>query len=205
MFGKIKLRSCVLSFIGSAVLAFGLCNIHAHSGISEGGVLGLTLLLDHWFDVSPAFSGFVINMLCYLLGVKTFGREFIIYSIIANVGFSTSYWLSEPFAPLWPALTGNPLLASVTGAVFIGVGAGISVRGGGAPGGDDALAMSLSRLTHLDIQWLYLATDLSVLLLSLTYIPLRSIVYSLLTVVLSGQIIGLVQKLGANKKQASAS
>lgn len=52
--------------------------------------------------------------------------------------------------------------------------------------------MSLSRLTGLGIQWIYLISDLVVLLLSLSYIPVGRILYSLLTVVLSGQIIGLI-------------
>lgn len=38
-------------------------------------------------------------------------------------------------------------------------------------------------------------SDLVVLLISLTYIPVSRITYSLLTVVLSGQIIGLMQKI----------
>ena len=82
------------------------------------------------------------------------------------------------------------------GAVFVGVGAGLSVRAGGAPGGDDALAMSLSRILKWDIQWVYLFSDLVVLALSATYIPWQKLGYSLLTVLLSGQIIGWVQKIG---------
>ena len=78
--------------------------------------------------------------------------------------------------------------------MFVGVGVGICVRVGGAPGGDDALSMSLSKLTKKDIQWIYLFSDLIVLGLSLTYIPLRRILYSLLTVILSGQIIGWISK-----------
>ena len=53
--------------------------------------------------------------------------------------------------------------------------------------------MSLSHATGIPIQNIYLISDMSVLLLSLTYIPLRKIAYSLLTVVLSGQLIGLIQ------------
>ena len=41
---------------------------------------------------------------------------------------------------------------------------------------------------------MYLVEDLIVLTLSLSYIPLRRIAYSLLTVILSGQLIGLVAK-----------
>ena len=88
-----------------------------------------------------------------------------------------------------------PLLAAVAGALFIGVGAGLCVRVGGATSGDDALAMSLSHVTHIPIQWLYLISDLLVLWLSLSYIPLKRIGYSLLTVVLSGQIIGWIQNI----------
>ena len=88
-----------------------------------------------------------------------------------------------------------PLLASIVGALFIGIGAGICVRVGGATCGDDALAMSLSHVSKIPIQWIYLISDLTVLGLSLSYIPLKKIAYSLLTVVLSGQIIGWIQKI----------
>ncbi len=86
-----KVSSVVLLLVSSSVLAFGLYNIHALSGVTEGGILGLTLFLDHWFGISPAASGFLLNLLCYLLGWKLLGRRFIVYSLIATAGFSVSY------------------------------------------------------------------------------------------------------------------
>ena len=181
--------------LGSAILAFGLYNVHSISGVTEGGVLGLTLLLEHWFGISPSISGLVLNGACYVLGLTLLGKEFILYSIIAGGGFSLFYAIFERFPPLWPQLAEMPLLAAVVGALFVGVGAGLSVRAGGASGGDDALAMCIAHVTGMGIQWAYLSTDLVVLGLSLTYIPLRRIGYSLLTVLISGQLIGLVQRL----------
>ena len=186
---------CLTAFFSSVFLAFGLYHVHSISGITEGGVLGATLLLDHWLSLSPAVSGFVMNLLCYAWGWKLLGRFFIAYSLIATVGFSAAYKVFELFPPLWPQLAELPLLAAVAGALFVGVGAGLSVRAGGASGGDDALAMCLAHVTGIGIQWAYLSTDLVVLGLSLTYIPLRRIGYSLLTVLISGQLIGFVQKL----------
>lgn len=183
----------MIAFLSSAFQAFGMYNIHALSDITEGGVLGATLLLQHWFSISPAISGFVLNAACYFLGWRTLGREFIGYSLVAAGGFSAAYAICERFPPLWPGIAGYPLLAAILGALFIGIGAGMCVRSGGATCGDDALAMSLSHITKVPIQWLYLITDLSVLLLSLSYIPVTKMVYSLVTVVLSGQIIGLLQ------------
>ena len=191
---KIKPASCFLCLIGSAILAFGLYNVHAQSGVSEGGTLGLTLLLRHWFHLSPAITGAILNALCYLLGVFVLGRAFLLYSAVSGIGFSLFYAIFEQFPPLFPTIAQYPLEAAILGAVFVGVGVGLCVLGGGAPSGDDALAMSLSALTKKSISLFYLFTDLSVLALSLTYIPPKRILWSLLTVVLSGQIIGWIEK-----------
>ncbi len=188
-----------IALLGAFIQAVGLCNIHAFADVTEGGVLGATLLIEHWFAVSPALSALALNVLCYLFGWKTLGKDFLIYSAICSGAYSLFYALLEPFAPLWPELVTSPLLSALVGALFIGVGAGLGVRAGGATCGDDALAMALSRLTKIDIQWIYLFTDGLVLLLSITYIPLTKLGWSLLTVVLSGQIIGWMQKIGVKK------
>lgn len=198
---SLKPKNCLMAFAASALQAFGMYNIHALSDITEGGVLGATLLLQHWFGISPALSGFLMNSACFLLGWRLLGRTFVGYSLLAALGFSLGYWVCEQFPPLWPQIAGMPLTAALIGALFIGVGAGLCVRAGGATSGDDALAMSLTHLTKVPIQWIYLISDMTVLLLSLSYISARRIVWSLLTVILSGQIIGWIQKIPTKKEQ----
>lgn len=193
MFSKLKPANCLTAFLASGFQAFGIYNIHAVADVTEGGVLGATLLLHHWTGISPALSSFLLNALCFALGWKVLGKTFIAYSLLAAAGYSSGYWLCEQFPPLWPEIAAHPLAAALLGALFIGIGAGLCVRAGGATTGDDALAMSLSQLTKIPIQYIYLISDLSVLLLSLSYIPLRRIAFSLLTVILSGQLIGLIQ------------
>ncbi len=199
MIPRLKLKNCLSILLGSAILSFGLYNIHSISGVTEGGVLGLTLLLERWFGISPSVTGLILNGLCYLLGFKMLGKEFIAYSVVAGGGFSLFYAVFEQFPPLWPQLADMPLIAAVVGSLFVGIGVGLCVRANSAPTGDDSLALSLSHHFCIGIQWVYLASDLIVLLMSLTYIPLSRIAYSLLTVILSGQIIGLIQK-GSFKK-----
>ncbi len=191
---KTKIRNCVITFLSAAFLAFGMYNVHSISGITEGGVLGAVLLIQHWLHISPALSSLVLNGLCYLLGWRTFGKSFLVYSAVSALGYSLCYSICELFPPIYPQIAQMPLAAAIAGSIFVGVGCGICVRIGAAPSGDDALSMSVSKLTGVPIQWVYLISDLIVLGLSLTYIPLKKIVYSLLTVLLSGQIIGLFQK-----------
>ena len=195
MFTRLGPKNCAVALLGSAILAFGLYNVHSLSGVTEGGVLGLTLLLEYWFGLSPAASGLVMNLACYLLGWRLLGRQFILYSAVAGGGFSVFYALFEQFDPLWPQLADRPLVAALAGALFVGVGVGLAVRSGGAPSGDDAMAMATSRLTGIPLQWAYLLFDLLVLGFSISYIPLGRIGYSLLTVLISGQLIGWVQRV----------
>ena len=203
MFRSLTFKSVFLSLLGSTILAFGLYNVHSFSGVTEGGQLGLTLLLQHWFHLSPAISTAVINVICYWIGWKLLGKPFIAHSAVATGGFSLIYWICQQFPPLWPELVSYPLIAALLGAVFVGVGCGLCVRVGGAACGDDGLAMSISNKLRVNIEYVYFFFDFVVLALSLTYIPLGRILYSLLTVMISSKIVGLVQRFSIPKKEVA--
>lgn len=186
----------VYILIGAFILAFGMYNIHSRTVITEGGIWGIELLLDHWFNVSPAVTAPLLDGICYALGIYFLGKEFILKSAVGTLSFAGFYALLELFPPLLPDLSETPFVAAIVGAVFVGIGAGIVVLQGGACAGDDALALSISKKLKCKISTAYLSTDLTVLLLSLTYIPFSEIIYSLVTVLLSGWIIELVQNFG---------
>lgn len=125
LFSDIRLSNCLVSFFASAFLAFGLYQVHAVSQVTEGGVLGMMLLLEHWTGLSPSVSGLVMDAACYALGWRLLGRSFLVYSGISSLGFSAAYRVLECFPRLWPGLSNMPLLASVLGAIFVGLGAGL--------------------------------------------------------------------------------
>lgn len=189
-------KRCLVTLLGSCILAFGLCHIHALSGVTEGGQLGLTLLLYHWLHITPAASALVINIICYAAGWKALGKSFLFYSLIAAAGFSGFYRVFEQFPPVFPELAQHPFAAALLGAVFVGVGCGLCVRVGGAPCGDDALAITLSHIFKAKIEYFYIISDITVLLLSLSYIPVKRIGFSLLTVLISSKLVGIVQRFG---------
>ena len=182
--------------LGACILSFGLYNIQERTGVTEGGVLGMTLLLQHWFGLSPAITSPVMDIACYLLAWHFLGNAFAKYAVAASLAFAASHALWEQFPPLLPDLSTFPMAAAILGALFVGLGVGLVVRIGGACGGDDALALTIAHVSRWPISRCYLFTDLAVLLLSLTYIPFARIVYSLVTVTISSVVIGRVQRLG---------
>ncbi len=191
---------CLMIAAGGVIISFGLYNIHAQADVTEGGILGLTLLIEYWTGLSPAVSSLILNLACYFLGWRVLGRDFIPYSLLSSACFSLAYRVFERFPPVFPSIAAYPLEAAVLGAVFVGVGSGLSVRAGAAQCGDDALAMALSHKFGLSIKRIYIVSDLLVLLGSLSYLPLRRIAWSLLTVFLSGQVIGVVVEGFPNRK-----
>lgn len=178
--------------VGMAILAFGLYNIHARCEVTEGGVLGAVLLIEHWTHLSPAVSSIFLDAACFLFGTFVLGRSFLRDSIITALLFSGWYALFEWTGPLFWDLSASPLAASILGALFVGVGVGLTVIFGGACGGDDALALAFHHLVGVPYAVVYLITDVTVLVLSLSYIPLQKILWSLLSVNISSAVISLV-------------
>lgn len=191
----ITLKSILLILLGAMICSFGIHNIHQRTNITEGGVIGLMLLLEHWLKLSPAYITPVLDIACYILAYKFLGGNFIKISIISTLSVSGFYKIWELFSPMLPDLSAYPLVAALLGGVFVGVGVGLIVRQGGSSGGDDALALTISYKLHWRLSRAYLFTDVVVLLLSLTYIPFLRIVYSLITVTVSSHIIDWIKEL----------
>ena len=192
-------KGVALILLGAAICTFGIHNIHQRTGITEGGVIGMMLLVENWLGASPALITPVLDSTCYLLALRYLGGRFIKISVFSTLSVSLFYKVWEQFPPMLPDLSGTPLLAALAGGVFVGVGVGLIVRQGGSSGGDDALALTISRLTHWRLSRAYMFTDFVVLGLSLTYLPASRIVFSLVTVTLSSCLIDLVQNWGRKK------
>lgn len=153
----------------------------------------MMLLVDHWTGFSPAYITPVLDIACYILAFKYLGGQFIKISVLSTLSVSAFYKVWEQFPPMLPDLSGHPLAAALLGGVFVGIGVGMIVRQGGSSGGDDALALVISKVTRWRLSRAYLFTDFTVLALSLTYIPVGKIACSVVTVTVSSFLIDRVQ------------
>lgn len=189
--------------LGAAILTYGIHNIHQVTGITEGGVIGGMLLVNHWLGIPTGLVTLVLDAICYALALRFLGWRFLVWSAVATSCTSAFYALWDALPHLLPDPSGHPLVAAVAGGLFVGVGCGLIVRQGGSSGGDDALALVISRLAGVRIAQAYLATDLTVLVLSLSYIEPARIACSLVTVTISSAVIDVIQGLGRPGSSAS--
>ena len=191
---KETIKSIMLIIIGATILSFGSYNFNYQNSVTEGGVLGLLLLMQHVFNISPSITSVVIDFILFTIGSKFFGKKFLLYSILSTTTFSTTYKIWESIGFLVPSFTHNMLIASILAGIGVGVGVGLVVRGGGASGGDDVIALLGNKFLKLKVNHVYLITDAIVLLMSLVYLDIKQVFFSIIAVTTSGKIISLIYK-----------
>lgn len=203
-FLDLSLRSFLRIVFGSAILAFAVLNVHDQSYVTEGGILGLMLFFKKMLGIDPSISSIVLDILCYILGYKILGREFIKKSLVATVLFSVFLSIFKFTGTVLPPLYDSPFTAAVVGGILIGLGCGLVVTEGGATGGDDALALAISDKFNLSLAMVYIICDVVVLLMSISYIPVTQLVFSLLTTTISSVIVGQIELRSRVAMAASA-
>lgn len=187
---ELKKKDFFKILLGCAIMAFGVVNVHEPSQITEGGVLGMGLFLKKVVGLNLAYVSPVLDGICYALGFSMLGSRFLKKSGVATVAFSIFYWIFNLMGPVLPSLYHLPFLAAISGGIFIGCGCGIAVTAGGCAGGDDALAMVISKKMKWPISRAYFFTDAVVLALSLSYIAPSRLVFSFMTTIVSSYLVG---------------
>lgn len=186
--------------IGSFILAFSYYHINFQNNLAEGSFVGLALLGKYAFDISPALSMLLLDVPILIVALFLKGRKFIFYTAIGATSLSIFYKLCELFSPINFDLSNNMLMAAILSGITTGFGAGIVLRFGGTTGGDDILALFISRLTGLSIGMMFFLFDSIVLLLSLFYLPVADVLYTILAVAIAGKTITMTFEYGTKKR-----
>ncbi|WP_064201947.1 YitT family protein [Brevibacillus brevis] len=174
---------------GACLLAFAYYHINFQNHLSEGGFVGLGLLAKYAFDLSPAMVMLLLDIPLFLVAWLVRGRQFIWDTIFASLAFTVFYDLFERFSPIVMDMSRMMPLASVLAGVLTGLGTGLVLRYGAATGGDDIFSLLISKYTGLSIGTVFLLLDVIVLCMSFWFVPMKEMMYTILAVVISSQVI----------------
>lgn len=158
------------------------------NGIAPGGLTGVATVLNYLFGAPVGVTSLLMNVPLFLMGYKLMGGSFAFRSMIATVLFSL---LIDLFR--FPALTDDVLLASVYGAILLGVGLGLILRGGATTGGSDMIAKLVHhRMSFVSVGMILLFVDCTVIALAAFTMSTRAALYSLICIFVSSKVIDLV-------------
>ena len=184
--GRFTAKRIAMILLGAAILSFGIHNIHQRTAITEGGIIGLVLLINHWLGVPASVASPLLDAASYALAFKFLGWDFLLSAGVASVSLAGFYRIWECLPPMLPDLTPWPLAAALLGGVFGAVSFYDAITG--------ASALVIHKLTGWRLSRAYLFTDLTVLFASLSYIPFRRIAFSLVTVTVSSLLIDFIKE-----------
>ncbi|MGG1618713.1 YitT family protein [Paenibacillus sp. NRS-1782] len=184
--------------LGTAIYAFGLLYFIIPSKLMEGGITGITLLLNYAFSISPSLSTLLLNIPLFLIGWKMLGGKQIIYTGVGIGALTFFLWLFEKMIHLgWMGTFQTEhdfILSSLYAGVTLGAGLGIVFRFGGTTGGSDIIARILNRKFGWSMGRILLVIDIVIIGASLLYIPKEKILYTLVAVFIASKIIDFIQE-----------
>jgi uncharacterized membrane-anchored protein YitT (DUF2179 family) len=127
--------------IGAALAAVAIELFLVQNNIIDGGIIGISLLLNHITGINFGILVFVINIPFLVFGYKYIGKNFFISSLFSIILLA----VIEPSLQDIQAITAEPLLATVFGGLLLGAGVGIVIRYGGALDGTEIMSILLSK------------------------------------------------------------
>ncbi len=189
--GKRMKRSAQAAAIltGTFVMAFAYYHINFQNHLSEGGFVGISLLGEYAFGLSPALTILLLDIPFMLLFALKKGWRNMGPAVLAAGSFTVFYAAIEHFSAWNFDLHGQLWLAALLSGLLTGIGGGLVLRSGGATGGDDCAAIWLHEKTGLKIGTVFILMDASVLMLSLFYLPLAETLYTVAAVCIGGKVI----------------
>lgn len=193
-----QLQMIIPIIVGTAVYAFGLLFFIIPNQLMEGGVTGITVLLNYAFNIPPSLSTLLLNIPLFLVGLKILGGRQSIYTGLGIISLTFFLWLIEKWIDqgwITPFHTEHDyILASLYAGVTLGTGLGIVFRFGGTTGGSDIIARILNRKLGYSMGQVILALDIIIIGASLLYIPLEKILYTLVAVFITSKVIDFIQE-----------
>lgn len=182
------LNSYIWITIGALIFAYGLEALLIPNRLIDGGIVGISLLLE---EITPiGFSIFLvgINIPFLIIGYKQLGLSFAIQSLYGIVLASIFTELLHDVEPL----TNDPLLGAVFGGGILGIGVGIVLRNDGALDGTEILATLISSKTPFSVGNIVMFINLFIFLSASLVFGMNSAFYSIISYLVAARMMDTV-------------
>ena len=129
--------------IGCFVMGFAFSVFFEPNNISTGGFSGIAMMINSLLHkvgvkfINSSIIYLVMNLILYLIAVKSLGKRFAITALLGIASFSGAMQI---FALIPKFADFDLIVSAIFGGVMLGFGGGLVVRFGGSTGGSDMIA-----------------------------------------------------------------
>jgi len=180
-------KDAVLILLAITSAGFGLKGFLIPNSFIDGGVTGISLIMKQITGISLSVLIVVINLPFLIVGFSQIGKTFAIKSIIAIIGLALVIYLIP-----YPVVTADKLLVAIFGGFFLGLGIGLSIRGGAVIDGTEVLAVYLSKRIGLTIGDIILIFNTIIFLFGAYVLSVEIALYAILTYLAASKTVDFV-------------
>ncbi len=190
--------SLILITIGAVMSAVALELILIPNSMIDGGMNGISIILNTLFGGSLGIIIFIVNLPFLILGYKQLGKKFVFKAGYGMILFSI---LLEVFHNYTPIID-DTLLATVYGGILLGVGCGLIIKEGGCLDGTEIVAILINRKKSLSVGQVVFCFNIVIYGAAIFVFGAERALYSLLTYFVSYKVIDMVSD-GLNSAKAA--
>jgi len=184
--------------VGAVVVAFAIEEFLVGCTILDGGVVGISIMLNTLIDIPLGIITLVLNIPFLIIGSRKMGKMFIAKSGYAMLIFSV---FLQIFAPL-KNMTEDYLLAVSFGGVILGLGVGLVIKYGGCLDGTETVAILLNRKFKWPVGQTVLIFNIIIFSVAGFIFGFDRAMYSLLTYFITSKVLDIVEN-GMDKAKAA--
>ncbi len=180
-------KNLTLIIIGIFCAGFGLKGFLLPNSFIDGGVTGISLLVQNVTGFNLEYLILIINAPFIALGYRQFGRSFAIKSLFAIIGLALVIHYLE-----FPSITDDKLLVSVFGGFFLGAGIGLAMRGGAVLDGTEVLAIFIGRKIGATIGDLIMIFNIIIFATATYLLSIETALYAMLTYLAASKTVDFI-------------
>lgn len=191
---RYMLKDLAYLTIGSILFSFSMTAFMTPSKLAPGGTSGLASIIKNYFHLKISVQAIFVclNIPLFISGFKYLGGfSFILKTFY--VLFLT--WILNPlFKPFEVGFTQDIIINSILLTMFVGIGAGLIIKGGGTSGGTVILAKLLHYLLPILTlgQWLIVSDGFVVAISYIAFHDISITTYSGIVVLFAGIIVDFI-------------
>jgi uncharacterized membrane-anchored protein YitT (DUF2179 family) len=182
-----EVRNTILILTGVVSAGFGLESFLIPNGFIDGGITGVSLLVNRFTNLPLPLILIVLNIPFMVLGISQINLNFAIKAMLGVTLLAVCVAVVQ-----FPIVTTDKLLIAAFGGFFLGLGIGLAVRGGGVLDGTEVLAIYIGRKTGLSVGDFILLINIFIFGTAALLLSIETALYSILIYLAASKTIDFV-------------
>lgn len=180
-------RNGVFITLGIISAAVGLEGFLVPNKFIDGGATGISLLITELTSIPLSLLLILVNIPFVIFGYTIINKQFAVKATLA-IACLALVIATVPF----PNITHDKLLVAVFGGFFLGLGIGLSMRGGVVLDGTEVLAIFISRKLGTKVGDIIILINIIIFSVAAYFLSIETALYSMLTYLIASKTVDFV-------------